>query len=225
MLVEVKNLAKSFGDRELFSELNFTFKPAEVNVILGESGSGKSTLLNIIGLFEDADDGEVLYDGNVVSSLPTAQRRKVIRETTGYIYQDIRLFEELSVVENIRLALRFSAEPRRDWNARSHELLARLGMEELTDKPAKLLSGGEKQRIAIARALAANKKLILADEPTGALDELNSKVSIDLLQEACDQDRCTIVLVTHSQLVAHSFSNRRWLEHGQLLDRSEHREG
>ncbi|MDR6938825.1 ABC transporter ATP-binding protein [Arcanobacterium hippocoleae] len=225
MQIQISNLTKAFADRDLFRELNHSFVPNQVNVILGESGSGKTTLLNIIGLFESADAGQILYDGVIVSGRSNRETRKIIRATTGYIYQDIRLFEDLSVRENIEIALRFSHVPKSDWRSRTDVLLERMGLGGFANKPANQLSGGEKQRIAIARTVASDKKLILADEPTGALDEDNSKIIVNLLQDIATNNGCTVILVTHSHLVADTFKHQHWLQGGRLLDSGEHSEG
>lgn len=225
MNIRIENLAKSFGDRCLFQDLSHSFVPRQVNVILGESGSGKTTLLNIIGLFETTDAGRILYDGVEVSGRSGRETRKIIRASTGYIYQDIRLFEDLSVRENIELALRFSSVPRSSWRSRTDTLLDRLGLSAFATKTAKLLSGGEKQRIAIARTIASDKKLILADEPTGALDEENSKIIVKLLQDIVAEEECTVILVTHSHLVAKAFEHKCWLQDGKLIDCGDWHEG
>lgn len=219
MNIQISKLTKAFGDRVLFRDLNHSFVPNQVNVILGESGSGKTTLLNIIGLFENADAGQVLYDDVIVSGKSNRETRKIIRATTGYIYQDIRLFDNLSVRENIELALRFSNVNKSNWRSYTDSLLERLNLASFASKPAKLLSGGEKQRIAIARTVVSDKQLILADEPTGALDKENSKRIIDLLRDIVIDSGRTVIMVTHSQLVADAFENKIWLQEGQLLNK------
>lgn len=216
MRVRVDRLGKSFGDRVLFESIDCEFVPDEVNIILGESGSGKTTLLNIIGLFERADAGVVSYDGEPVSGLSKNKTRQLIRSYVSYIYQDIRIFEDLTVDENLRLALRFSQVPKQEHRGVIDSMLVRVGLDGFQPRTAKELSGGEKQRIAIARALVANKKLILADEPTGALDEDNSQSVIDLIRDINERESCTILLVTHSTLVASQFEHRFWLRGGEL---------
>lgn len=217
MRIQISDLSKSFGDRILFQDLSHSFMPNQVNVILGESGSGKTTLLNIIGLFEHADSGHVYYDGLRVNEKSNRETRKIIRSTTGYIYQDIRLFEDLTVRENIELALRFSSVPRSLWRGRVDELLERLNLKGFATTPANVLSGGEKQRIAIARTVAADKRLILADEPTGALDEENAKIIVELLKDITESGGRTVIMVTHSQIVANAFECKFWLREGRLV--------
>lgn len=221
MQVSVDKLSKSFGKRLLFENLSHEFVPNEVNVILGESGSGKTTLLNIIGLFECADSGTVNYDGSPASGLSKTRTRKLIRSHVAYIYQDIRIFEELTVHENLKLALKFSSIPRKEHESIIDAILNRVGLDGFQPRTSKELSGGEKQRVAIARALISGKKLILADEPTGALDEENSRSVIRLIQDINQSERCTILMVTHSMLVAGEFAHRFWLRGGKLLQESD----
>ena len=158
MRVSVDSLSKSFGNRLLFEDLRQEFVPDEVNVILGESGSGKTTLLNIIGLFEPADAGIVSYDGSQVSGLSKSRTRKLIRSHVAYIYQDIRIFEDLTVRENLKLALRFSSVPKSNHESIIDSILTRVGLDGFQLRISKELSGGEKQRVAIARALISGKK-------------------------------------------------------------------
>ena len=226
MLVDIEGLGKQFGDRTLFTDLNYSFAEGKVNVILGESGSGKTTLLNMIALYEPPDYGEIRYDGVLVSGKSMSDSRRIIRKYVGYIYQDIRLFDSLSVNDNILLALRFSTISRKKWQSSINDLLERMGLFEYRDKPAGQLSGGEKQRIAIARAVASGKKLLLADEPTGALDEDNSRVIVNLMKEISKNNGSTIIMVTHSKMVADEFSDRCWLRSGELqIDKGVHHEG
>lgn len=130
-------------------------------MILGESGSGKTTLLNILALFEQPDAGKVLYDGREVTNLKKSELRKLIRSTVGYIYQDIRLFENLSVYENLFLAMKFTELERSQRRKTADELLEKVGLKDYGNKTAGTLSGGEKQRVAIARALAGGKNCFL----------------------------------------------------------------
>ena len=216
MRVSVDGLSKSFGNRMLFEDLGQEFFPNEVNVILGESGSGKTTLLNIIGLFEPADSGIVSYDGSQVSGLSKSRTRKLIRSHVAYIYQDIRIFEDLTVRENLKLALRFSSVPKSNHESIIDSILTRVGLDGFQPRISKELSGGEKQRVAIARALLSGKPLLLAAEPTGALDEENSRSVIRLIRDINERERCTILMVTHSMLVASEFEHRFWLRSGRL---------
>lgn len=220
MQVEIYDISKSFGDRLLLDHVNASFNAGEVNVILGESGQGKTTLLNIIGLYEPADSGVVKFDGQAVSTLPKNQIRKIIRNQVAYIYQDIRLFDNLSVQENLNVALKFSAVPKSESKTRIAELLELVGLPNFAKSKVVQLSGGEKQRVAIARALVANKQLILADEPTGALDEGNAQNIAELLNRVATQTGATILLVTHSMKVANHFSTHFMLrEKGLQMQR------
>ncbi len=219
MKVEICNITKSFGKRNLLDNVSATFNESEVNVILGESGQGKTTLLNIIGLFEPADSGSVKFDGQDVSSLTKNQMRKTIRSSVAYIYQDIRLFEHVSVRENLMLALRFSSIPKNERKSKILEFLDLVGLADFEKASTVQLSGGEKQRVAIARALITGKQLILADEPTGALDETNSQNIAELLGKVANQTGATILLVTHSLKVAGNFAAQFVLQEKKLRAR------
>ena len=221
MDVELHNIGKSFDKRVLFTGLSNQFSSETVNVIIGESGSGKTTLLNIMSLFEKPDFGDVLFDGRKVSGLSNKETRKIIRSSIGYIYQDIRLFEDLTVEENINLALRFSDIPQRECCGKVVDILERLGLPGRQKQIAQELSGGEKQRVAIARSLVCGKKLLFADEPTGALDEGNTRNVIELLKDVKREFKCTVFLVTHSAFVAGEFDNIFSLHNGSLERSSE----
>jgi ABC-type lipoprotein export system ATPase subunit len=220
MKIRISNLEKNFNNQQVLKNLNATFYDGEVNIIIGESGSGKTTLLNIIALFERPDDGEIYFDGEIVSKLSEKEKQKLIRQKIGYIYQDIRIFEELTVYENIKLALEFSSVPKSQYRNKIAEILEILKMNENSNQICSSLSGGEKQRVAIGRTVASEKLVIFADEPTGALDRENTQVVIDLLKKINRDFKTTIIMITHSDQVSGQFEHQFLLESGVLNEKN-----
>lgn len=220
MKISIGHLKKQFLKQAVLTNLTATFRNNAVNVIKGESGSGKTTLLNILSLFEEADEGEIYYDDLLVSSLSNKEKQKLIREKIGYIYQDISVFDELTVYENIKLALQFSKVSKKAYDEKIREVLQLLGMTKNADKPCHVLSGGEKQRVAIGRTIATDKEIIFADEPTGALDSHNTQVIIDLFKEINAHLGTTVIMITHSQQVSEQFDYQYVLEKGKLYEKN-----
>ncbi|MCL2677356.1 MAG: ABC transporter ATP-binding protein [Streptococcaceae bacterium] len=220
MKISIENLNKDFVQQEVLKNLSATFYNQEINVIIGESGSGKSTLLNILALFENPDNGKVFYDDKEVTALSNKNKQTFIREKIGYIYQDIRVFDELTVYENIKLALQFSAVPKKDYKEKIKSVLKILNMSDNADKSCSVLSGGEKQRVAIGRTIACEKEILFADEPTGSLDSNNTQVIIDLLKEINANFKTTVIMITHSEQVSNQFEHQYLLKQGQLYEKN-----
>ena len=208
MQVSVDKLSKSFGKRLLFENLSHEFVPNEVNVILGESGSGKTTLLNIIGLFECADSGTVKYDGSPRLRTVQDADQKTDPITCGLYLPGYPNLRGSHSRRKSQTGFEVLLDPEKAHESIIDSMLKRVGLDGFQPRTSKELSGGEKQRVAIARALISGKKLILADEPTGALDEENSRSVIHLIQDINKSERCTILMVTHSMLVAGEFAHR-----------------
>ncbi len=218
MDVFLQNVSKSFGDKIVVDNVSHSFRSGEISLITGESGSGKSTLLNIMALFTDPDSGVVTY-GNVVNTdLSKKEKLNFIRKNIGYIYQDIRIFEDLTAYDNLRVGLMFSDISKREYRHKILEMLDLLKLADRSDMRAGVLSGGEKQRLAIGRAFIANKKIILADEPTGALDKENTTNILQLIKKVNAHFQTTIVMITHSSVVSSYFENRVKLVDGQLYE-------
>lgn len=182
--------------------------------IEGRSGSGKSTLLAMIGALELPTSGRVRLGDWTVSAMSRRERARVRRENIGFVFQDADLQPFLTAVENVALPL--SMTGRHDRYGDAHDLLATLGLEELTDRLPDEMSGGERQRVAVARALVHEPRLILADEPTGSLDSDNAQTVVDLLLQAQAQAGATLVVITHDPAVAERLGKRVALRDGAI---------
>jgi len=180
----------------------------EFVAIQGTSGSGKSTLLNMLGGLDHPTKGEVFFASRPLGPFTKKEMARYRRFSVGMIFQNFNLIPTMTARENVSLALAFGGLRGLQRRERSRELLARVGLgDRLEHKPSEL-SGGEQQRVAIARALANNPKVLLADEPTGNLDSIRSHELLGLLREMVDHDSLTILMVTHDQELANSFSDR-----------------
>lgn len=196
-MLEISELAKSFGSRALWEGLNWTFMREGMTAVVGSSGSGKSTLLNCLGTLDRPTGGRILWNGKDVAAASGRQRRRMRKSDLGYLFQNYALVEHATVRQNLNYAIH-GAWPwkRDDFN----EELRQVGLEGRGNDPIHRLSGGEQQRVALARLLAKKPPLILADEPTGALDSENAQMVIDSLREMAQQG-ATVVAATHSDMV------------------------
>ncbi len=207
--LEVRGLEKSFGDKQLWTDVSFTLQPGDIMALRGESGSGKSTLLNAIGLLTDVDAGMVAYAGrNLRASRRAVHKTRV--STISFLFQDYALVEDATVKENLDIAGR----PRLFARARSYSTeLARVGLPGFEDKWVYTMSGGEQQRLALARIHVRPTPVILADEPTAALDSKNEQIVLDSLSELAAAGRI-VIIATHSDTVAAIAHKTLWLRHG-----------
>ena len=178
--------------------MNIEVSEGEFVAIMGPSGCGKSTLLNILGLLDNPTGGEYYLNGTEVSRYTEAQRTDLRKGVIGFVFQSFNLIDELNVYENVELPLLYMGIPSAERKKRVEDALERMGMMHRVKHFPQQLSGGQQQRTAIARAVVANPKLILADEPTGNLDSKNGREVMELLKEL-HRDGTTIVMVTHSQ--------------------------
>jgi putative ABC transport system ATP-binding protein len=211
-LVEVENLEKRFGEVRALDRVSFAIDAGEWIAIMGPSGSGKTSLINILGGLDQPTGGRVVVDGQDISHLSERELTRYRSEKIGFVFQQFHLVPYLTAVENVMLAQYFHSITDEKEAA---EALHRVGLgDRLNHVPAQL-SGGEQQRVAIARALINHPKLILADEPTGNLDEANEAVILELLRELHAAGH-TILVVTHSQAIGNLADRRVELEHGRL---------
>ena len=221
-MVVVDKLAKRYrsGDvrQVVFDQLNFRVEPGETVALLGASGSGKTTLLNLVSGIDSPDAGRVLLDGVDVHALAEPARTLLRRRRIGFVFQFFNLIQTLTVGENIALPLELLGEDKASATQRADELLVSVGLDGLAERFPETLSGGEQQRAAIARALVHRPALLLADEPTGNLDEDTAAHIIELLTRLARQQGTTMLLVTHSQSVARSADRVLRLSHGQVTD-------
>ena len=178
---------------EALSGISFEIEEGEFVVIVGPSGAGKTTVLNILGGMDTATSGRVVVDGDEVSALRGKSLVRYRREEVGFVFQFYNLMPNLTALENVELALQISKKP-----LDAAAVLDEVGLSERKNNFPSQLSGGEQQRVAIARALAKNPKLLLCDEPTGALDYVTGKAVLRLLQDTCRQRKMTVIIITHN---------------------------
>ena len=176
---------------------DFYIEKGELCVIVGQSGAGKTTLLNILGGMDRLTSGEVFLDGNEISKLNSNELALFRRQNVGFVFQFYNLVPNLTALENVELAAQVCRDA---LDAR--EILTKVGLEERLDNFPSQLSGGEQQRVSIARAIAKNPGMLLCDEPTGALDYVTGKQILQLLQDTCRKDGMTVVLITHNSAIA-----------------------
>ncbi|MDC2944169.1 ABC transporter ATP-binding protein [Bacillus thuringiensis] len=201
-MIQLVNVAKGFGKNNFsaLKDINLTIEEGEMIAIMGPSGSGKSTLLNIIGLIDSPSAGKYFLDGMDTNTLKS-NYHKYRNTEVGLVFQNFSLLDDYTVVENVMLPLVYRRISHKKRMKISKEMLKMVGLERHINKYPYELSGGEQQRTAIARALAQDTKIILADEPTGALDQENGKKIMSILKEINKQGK-TVLVVTHDQKVA-----------------------
>ena len=211
-LVQVDQLEKRFGEVRALDRVSFDVEAGEWIAIMGPSGSGKTTLINILGGLDHPSEGRVIVDGLEITNLAERELTRYRADKIGFVFQQFHLIPYLTALENVMLAQYFhSITDEKD----AAEALCRVGLSDRLQHVPAELSGGEQQRVAIARALINQPKLILADEPTGNLDEANEAVVLKLLHELHDAGH-TILVVTHSQAIGNLADRRVELEHGRL---------
>ena len=199
--VEMKDVYKRYRTGEIVTAasdgINFTIEKGEFAIIVGPSGAGKTTVLNILGGMDTADEGQVLVDGNDIVQYTPKQLIGYRRHDIGFVFQFYNLVQNLTALENVELASQICSDP-----LDAGQVLADVGLADRASNFPAQLSGGEQQRVAIARALAKNPKLLLCDEPTGALDYKTGKAILKLLQDTCRTTGKTVVLITHNSAFA-----------------------
>ena len=195
--VSMKNVRKIYKMGEVSISacdgIDFDIKQGEFAIIVGPSGAGKTTVLNILGGMDTATEGNVYVDGDDVSTYKGKKLVEYRREDIGFVFQFYNLMQNLTALENVELALQICKDP-----LDAQEVLREVGLEDRMNNFPAQLSGGEQQRVAIARALAKNPKLLLCDEPTGALDYITGKAILKLLQETCRNKGMTVIVITHN---------------------------
>lgn len=206
------------GVIDALRDVSFTVMPGESIAIVGPSGCGKSTLLGLIGALDVPTTGRITVEGREVSSLPERERTELRRRSFGFVFQSDNLHPFLTVSENV--ALQLSLAGLADGNGRSRDLLEALGLGDQLDKLPDQLSGGQRQRVGIARALVHRPRLILADEPTGALDADTSSSVVDTLLAAGGESGATLVVVTHDKAVGDRMDRTLALRDGRLVQES-----
>ena len=203
-MIRLENFNKTYyngSPLHVLKGIDLEIGEGEMVSIMGASGSGKSTLLNILGILDDYDSGEYFLDGKPIKNLSETKAAEYRNRMIGFIFQSFNLISYKNAMENVALPLYYQGVPRRKRNAMALEFLDRLGLRDWADHMPNEMSGGQKQRVAIARSLITRPQIILADEPTGALDSKTSQEVMDLLREV-NRSGMTMILVTHAQEVA-----------------------
>ena len=202
-MIQVNDIHKSFGDLEVLKGVNLKVEKGEIVAIVGKSGAGKTTLLQLIGTLDRPTSGKVLIDDTDVFALNDTQLAAFRNRHIGFIFQFHQLLPEFTARENVCIPAMIARQKETDYKPRAEQLLRELGLAERMNHKPNELSGGEKQRVAAARALMMQPTIILADEPTGSLDEKNKKELSDLLLKLRKEYGQTILLVTHDKELAH----------------------
>lgn len=215
-ILESKGLGKEFRDGErtvvALREVSFQIREGELVVILGPSGAGKTTLLNLIGGMDSLTRGSLLVDGKDISSYNSSKLTDYRRDEVGFVFQFYNLMPNLTALENVELATELSK------NALDPKtVLKQVGLEERMDNFPSQLSGGEQQRVSIARAIAKNPKIILCDEPTGALDYQTGKEILSLLSRLCKEEKKTVIIVTHNSALSKMADHLLRIKNGGLV--------
>lgn len=219
-ILEVKNISKVYGEKEskvvAVDSLSLTLKKHEVLLIMGPSGSGKTTLLSVMGCILRPTEGDVMVDGNIVSNMREDELPNIRKQYFGFVFQSFNLFPSLRAVENVELVLRLKRWDRRRLKGDAIGLLERVGLGKRTDFYPEDMSGGEKQRVAFARALAGDPPIILADEPTANLDSKTGAEVLRLLRKLSEESGKAVAIVSHdpkAEAVAHRII---FLEDGRI---------
>lgn len=217
-MIDIKNIKKSFGELQVLKGIDLHIDKGEVVSIVGQSGAGKTTLLQIIGTLDKADEGEVTINGENIGSLSKSKLADFRNQHIGFVFQFHQLLPEFTAIENIMIPAFIAGKSKKEAKARAEELLSFMGLSDRANhKPAEL-SGGEKQRIAVARALVNNPEVILADEPSGSLDTKNKAELHQLFFDLRDKYGQTFVIVTHDEELSHITDRTIHMKDGMVID-------
>ncbi|MEO0394343.1 MAG: ABC transporter ATP-binding protein [Pseudomonadota bacterium] len=222
--LELRGITRNFADAggvlEVLKGVNLTLKPGEAVALVGPTGAGKSTLLHIAGLLEQATDGALVINGQEVARLSEARRTALRLSEVGFVYQFHHLLPEFSALENVAMPGTIAGEARKHAHARAEELLTAVGLAERLNHRPSQLSGGEQQRVAIARALANKPSLLLADEPTGNLDQETGDAVFDMLASLVRDQGLAALIATHDRRLAAKLDRVVTLDAGKLVELS-----
>ncbi|MDO4869602.1 MAG: ABC transporter ATP-binding protein [Bacillota bacterium] len=220
-MIDIKGMKKSFtlGDETItaVNDVDLHVDRGDFLAVIGPSGSGKSTLMNILGLLDKADEGTYSFDGIDVTDLSDNQQAKIRNEKIGFVFQSFYLLQKLTAVENVMVPLLYRGVSDKEARKKAEAMLQRLGLGERQKHMPQQLSGGQQQRVAIARALVGEPELILADEPTGALDQTTGREILKLLQDLNEEGQ-TIIIITHDNFIAHQAKRIYRMEDGILRE-------
>jgi len=216
-MLSIERLVKRYGARTILDGLSLTLEPGALVAVVGESGAGKSTLLNLIAGLETADAGRIALGGTDLATLDDDARTRLRRQSIGFVFQAFHIVPHLNALENVMLPLVLQGVRSRERIARASAMLEAVGLGDRAQAMPRELSGGELQRIAIARALVHRPALVLADEPTGNLDPDTAQSVLALLAASARADHAATILVTHSERAAQTADRVLRLTHGQLV--------
>jgi lipoprotein-releasing system ATP-binding protein len=219
----IKNVHKKFLESSFFVHIlkgvAFSLFPGEIVGLVGESGTGKSTLLHLIGLLDSVTEGEIIIDGVDMSHASERDRTKFRRDTIGFVYQKHHLLSEYTVLENIMMPLLIQGVSKSEAKRRAFHLMQRVGIDHRAQYPITKISGGEQQRASVARALIKQPKILLADEPTGNLDQETGEQVFSLFLDLAKEQNVTMLMVTHNQSLMKKMDRVLFLENGTVEER------
>ncbi|MEE9372179.1 MAG: ABC transporter ATP-binding protein [Saprospiraceae bacterium] len=216
-MLQAINISKSYGDLKVLSDVSLDVAKGEIVAIVGKSGSGKTTLLHIIGTLDNPNHGEIILNNQLISHLKHKELARFRNESLGFIFQFHHLLAEFSAVENVMIPALIGKRKEDKSKKRATELLTYLGLAERLEHKPNQMSGGEQQRVAIARALINNPDIILADEPTGNLDDKISEEFFDLILQLRKDFGQTFIIVTHNKELASRCDRTLTLSQGRLV--------
>ena len=216
-MLQASGIHKSYRDLEILKGVEFNVSKGEIVTIVGASGAGKSTLLHIVGTLDKADRGEITINGINISKLSQTSLSAFRNEHIGFIFQFHHLLPEFTALENICIPAFIAKKSKKDAELRAHSLLKMLGLEKRANHKPNELSGGEQQRVAVARALVNNPSIILADEPSGNLDSQNAQNLHSLFKDLRDEFSQTFIIVTHNEDLAEMSDRKVVMKDGMIL--------
>lgn len=220
-VIKARNLIKTYNVADekitVLKDVSLDIKYGEFVSIIGPSGSGKSTFMNIIGCLDLANEGDYILDGKSIDSLTEDELSSIRNKTIGFIFQDFNLLSKLSALENVELPLIYQGKSKKERRDIALDCLKKVGLEAKINNRPNQLSGGQQQRVAIARALSTNPRIILADEPTGALDSKTTKEILEIL-EGLNKEGKTIVMITHDMDIAKRAKRLIKIKDGEIFE-------
>lgn len=218
-IIEIKNICKTYnlGGEEVkaLDNVSLEINEGDLIAVVGPSGSGKSTFMNIVGCLDLADSGEYILNSKNIKDLKEDELASVRNKTIGFIFQQFNLLGKLTAIENVELPLIYMGVNAEERRKRALDALERVGLESRKNHMPNQLSGGQQQRVAIARAIATEPKILLADEPTGALDSKTSKEILNIIKELNNEGR-TVIMITHDQSIADEAKKQVRIKDGKL---------
>ena len=217
-MIDIKNITKSFGSLQVLKGISLHINQGEVVSIVGPSGAGKTTLLQIIGTLEGADGGEIIINGKRIDKMGSVEQARFRNQQIGFVFQFHQLLPEFTALENVMIPALIAKKSKKEAQQRALELLDYLGLKERANHKPNELSGGEKQRVAVARALINNPAVILADEPSGSLDSKNKAELHQLFFDLRDKFGQTFVIVTHDEGLAQLTDRTIHLKDGEVIN-------